>query len=391
MSLPSPSARSPTTLATPSVTRRPPTLPSPSSSLSSSAKYGPLVNYAEGRHQHVQTEFAFDIDEIAHHRVAPVHYLRHIGLKVPVRQLGHRVLPDLRRHGGFHRQRSAASTSAIIASRFAPLSRVSPTRSPCSIATTSPPRPQPPSASRWTRKPPRWPRKQLAGLSPKCRHRHLVLAGLLFILPKFGPLKLVAIKGPTRPPKPTTCTASCLSAPLFAGDWPASPRHLLLATRTPSPDAPSLRAAIPPAAEIAHPSRDPLHPLPNRDLDTGYVVNPAAIRSPTRPTPIYCTALPGPPIIPFLPASSRTSRPTTPTPTRPSRQRRTLRMGASAGRPADTRHPCPPAPNPCLIPPTETMPTVPNSSSIGALAFSANASWAPLLTPQSPAHPPGRS
>src|ERR1700760_2008462 len=42
------------------------------------AKYGPVVNYAEGQHQHVQTEFAFDIDQIAHHRLAPVHYLRHV-------------------------------------------------------------------------------------------------------------------------------------------------------------------------------------------------------------------------------------------------------------------------------------------------------------------------
>ena len=45
------------------------------------------MNYAEGKHQHVQTEFAFDINEIAHHRVAPVHFLRHIGLQVSMRQL----------------------------------------------------------------------------------------------------------------------------------------------------------------------------------------------------------------------------------------------------------------------------------------------------------------
>src|ERR1700751_3113428 len=51
------------------------------------AKYGTVVSYAEGKHQHVQTEFAFDINEIAHHRMAPLSYLRHIGLKVPVRQL----------------------------------------------------------------------------------------------------------------------------------------------------------------------------------------------------------------------------------------------------------------------------------------------------------------
>jgi hypothetical protein len=51
------------------------------------AKYGTQVNYAEGPHQHVQTEFGFDINEIAHHRMAPVHYLRHIGLGVPLKLL----------------------------------------------------------------------------------------------------------------------------------------------------------------------------------------------------------------------------------------------------------------------------------------------------------------
>ena len=51
------------------------------------ARYGAVVNYAEGKRQHIQTEFAFDINEIAHHRVAPLHYLRHIGLQVSMRQL----------------------------------------------------------------------------------------------------------------------------------------------------------------------------------------------------------------------------------------------------------------------------------------------------------------
>jgi len=51
------------------------------------AKFGREVSYAEGKHQHVQTEFAFDIDEIAHHRMAPVRFLRHIGLKVPVKAI----------------------------------------------------------------------------------------------------------------------------------------------------------------------------------------------------------------------------------------------------------------------------------------------------------------
>jgi len=47
-------------------------------------KYGPNVNYAEGEHQHVRAEFAFDINEIAKHRLAPERYLNHIGFAIPV-------------------------------------------------------------------------------------------------------------------------------------------------------------------------------------------------------------------------------------------------------------------------------------------------------------------
>jgi hypothetical protein len=48
------------------------------------AKYGPNVNYAEGERQHVRTEFAFDINDITKHRLAPLGYLNHIGFAVPV-------------------------------------------------------------------------------------------------------------------------------------------------------------------------------------------------------------------------------------------------------------------------------------------------------------------
>jgi hypothetical protein len=48
------------------------------------AKYGPDVNYAEGEHQHVRDEFAFDINDINKHRLAPEKYLNHIGFAVPV-------------------------------------------------------------------------------------------------------------------------------------------------------------------------------------------------------------------------------------------------------------------------------------------------------------------
>jgi hypothetical protein len=48
------------------------------------AKFGPKVNYADGPHQHVRAEFAFDINEIAKHRLAPEAYLNHIGFAIPV-------------------------------------------------------------------------------------------------------------------------------------------------------------------------------------------------------------------------------------------------------------------------------------------------------------------
>jgi hypothetical protein len=50
-------------------------------------EYGRSVNYAEGKVQHVEVEFAFDVDEETHGRTAPLHYHRHIGMNVSMRQL----------------------------------------------------------------------------------------------------------------------------------------------------------------------------------------------------------------------------------------------------------------------------------------------------------------
>src|SRR5580700_5243266 len=51
------------------------------------AKYGSVVTFGEDHHAHVQAEFAFDINEIAHRRFAPLPYLRHVGLNIPTKQL----------------------------------------------------------------------------------------------------------------------------------------------------------------------------------------------------------------------------------------------------------------------------------------------------------------
>jgi hypothetical protein len=51
-------------------------------------KYGAAVTYDQSPHAHIRTEFAFDIDQLSKHRLAPGAYLRSVGLRVPVRLLG---------------------------------------------------------------------------------------------------------------------------------------------------------------------------------------------------------------------------------------------------------------------------------------------------------------
>ena len=50
-------------------------------------KYGATVAYDQDPHAHIRTEFAFDIDELSKHRLAPGGYLRAVGLRVPNRLL----------------------------------------------------------------------------------------------------------------------------------------------------------------------------------------------------------------------------------------------------------------------------------------------------------------
>jgi hypothetical protein len=46
-------------------------------------RYGSSVNYAEDPHAHVRTEFAFDINQLSKRRFAPSAYLRYVGLEIP--------------------------------------------------------------------------------------------------------------------------------------------------------------------------------------------------------------------------------------------------------------------------------------------------------------------
>jgi hypothetical protein len=157
------------------------------------------VNYAQGRHQHVQIEFAFDIDEISHHRTAPLQYLRHIGLQVPVRQLAvayyqtYGVTEDF---AGTHKHRFNVSGYRFAVRSFIPriayaLTLLHRNHEPAEVS--SPERVELDAQFAQLATENNWQAyRRKAGIGT------YTLAGFIFIVPKIGALKLVAIKGPTQ-------------------------------------------------------------------------------------------------------------------------------------------------------------------------------------------------
>jgi hypothetical protein len=229
------------------------------------AEYGPAVSYAEGKRQHVQTEFAFDINEIAHRRVAPLRYLRHIGLRVPVRQLSLAFfqtygLTDFADHQA-HRFKVREYRWGVrtFIPRIAYSIRVLRRKKELADPTT-------PDAIEIE--------KEAAAINTlyhwdsyrgnKPRIETYLLAGLLLILPKIGPLALVAVKGPDAATEADYMhsVAQSIATLRFVLDrfTPITARH--------APPKGSIALATP------FGTRDPQHPLPNRDLDTGRVVQP---------------------------------------------------------------------------------------------------------------------
>ena len=252
-------------------------------------KYGKSVSYADGEHQHVQTEFAFDINEIAHRRFAPVGYLRHVGLEVPTKQLAlafyqtyglREDFTDTRHHRinvsgyrfavhGFIPRIAYATTllhrkhepSDVDNADLQQLSR--------EIASVA-------AKNDWSAY------RKHAGIGTYC------LAGLLYVLPKVGPVSLVAVKGPT-----TQTEIDYVHSVIRSTDEldfalrrftppPATRSSAALAASadTHSDPAPSQPLPVKPGSSQAVPreSRDPHHPLPNRDLDTGSPVRPSGYR-----------------------------------------------------------------------------------------------------------------
>ncbi|WP_158615471.1 zinc dependent phospholipase C family protein [Acidipila sp. EB88] len=206
-------------------------------------RYGPSVNYAEAPHAHVQTEFAFDINEIAHHRFAPLHYLRHVGLHVPVRQLESAFYETYGLHEGLsssHSRRINVRGYRFAVHSFLPRIAYAVTvlhRSHMPADTSDPVFQRFAAATAQVAAVNNWGQyRKTAGIGT------YALAGVLFVLPKVGPLKLVAIKGPS----------------------PATERDYVGSVMA-SSDA--LNAGL---SRFGAPHQT----LPNRDLDTGAKVKP---------------------------------------------------------------------------------------------------------------------
>jgi hypothetical protein len=118
------------------------------------------------------------------------------------------------------------------------------------------------------------------------------LAGFLFILPKIGPLKLVAVKGPTEQTDALydhslITSVEAMRRVLARFTPPAARRIRASKASTVKADAEHLPAAPGSPAPLPDPAnranfpgdpRNPRHPLEDRDLDTGYVVLPGGYR-----------------------------------------------------------------------------------------------------------------
>ncbi len=229
------------------------------------ARYGPVVNYAEGEKQHVQTEFAFDIYQIAQHRLAPLPYLRHIGLNVPVHQLG---LAFYQTYGLTDFADHRSHRFKVWEYRFAVRNFIPHVAYAITLRRRKhePAETESPEAIEIDRE-----ADAAAALGNWASYRKghpsfetRVLRVLFFILPKVGPLSLVSVKGPTNATEADYMHSVYQSA--------AALRYALrgftpLTSRFEMPQG---------YAIIKQPfgPRDPLHPLPDRDLDTGFVVKP---------------------------------------------------------------------------------------------------------------------
>lgn len=160
-------------------------------------QFGLTVNYAQNTHAHVQTEFAFDINQLSKRRFAPSAYTKFVGLEVPLPLLRKAFfetyglkLPDI-----IGTKETSIRIYRYAVRRFLPNIARAETLLHKKNFPADTPGPdfdlftkdllQASTDNNW----------EAYRKTPGIRS-HLY-AGFIFILPKVGTLKLLAIKGPT--------------------------------------------------------------------------------------------------------------------------------------------------------------------------------------------------
>ena len=209
-------------------------------------KYGDFVTYDESPHAHVRTEFAFDIDQLRQHRFAPAAYLEYIGLRVPAPQL-ERAFYDtyglhLREVLGpvFPATRSYRGSVRHFIPRIAHAETVLHRHSPPDVSNDAF------AVFESNLQNAAYEKRWDGGQKHPGFVAHL-LAMVIFVLPKIGPLSDLAIRGPNQQTQQWYIQS--------VNDALAEFRHILH----------NLNEH--PGATIA---------LANRDLDTGALVRPGA-------------------------------------------------------------------------------------------------------------------
>lgn len=217
------------------------------------AKYGQVVTYEESPHAHVRTEFAFDINEISKRRFAPFDYLKHVGLKVASTLLAKAFYETYGLHLeevlGKQREKGSIGGYEFAVRSFLPRIAYAETvlhknKMPTDVqdeefSTFEKALAQSDLENGWE------PYRKKPGFGTH------MLAGLIVVLPKFGALSGLAIKGPDE-----TTEQSYVKSVNVAT---ASLRHVLGDLERDG-------------------SADLATDLPNRDLDTGKRVRPGGYR-----------------------------------------------------------------------------------------------------------------
>ncbi len=229
-------------------------------------RFGWIVNFAEGPHQHVRTEFAFDIDQIAHHRMAPLGYARHIGIQIPIHQLALAFYETYGLTEDFNVSRGQKIN--LKAYQFATRTFIPRVAYAVTLLhrKQEPVEPDTPDAKEIENEVAAAARlyNWAAYRKRKVSVETHLLAAVLWILPKVGPLSMVAVKGPTAATEADYMHSVVSSTTVL---------HNRLAFFTPV-DARRQRTLTATNSTATLGPLDSRDPLPNRDLDTGQVVKP---------------------------------------------------------------------------------------------------------------------